>query len=192
LSLTALEVYETIGRMNKSGGLSAPLSMLGVTAQTFHETGNYKHTCGKDNFNLAGVKCSANWLDGRIPWSTRRCTDPLKTQEFVSGKYGDYKLTFRWYDSLETYLKDHARLINLYYPVSKANADCVWGYVAGLQGKWATSPAYFQSLVKAVIRLAPELLEYDWHERLKNAFICAVQRNVLSPAQTALLHNSLM
>ena len=191
--LTARIVFDKITEMNGvQGALACPLNPIGVTAQTYHETGAYHHTCGKDNVNLAGVKCSANWLDGRIPWSTRRCTDPLKTQEFVSGKYGDYKLTFRWYDSLETYLKDHSRLINLYYPTSKANADCVWGYVAGLYGKWATSPAYFQSLVKAVIRLAPELLEDDWHERLRNAFICAVQRNVLTPAQTALLHNSLM
>jgi len=190
--LTAREVYETINIMNKiEGSLSTPLNALGVTAQTWHETGGYRHTCGRNNVNLAGIKCSSNWLNGAIPWSTKRCVT-LKTQEFVGGKFSDFKLAFRWYDSLETYLKDHARLIDLYYPVSKANADCVWGYVAGLQGKWATSPAYFQSLVKAVLRLAPELLESDWRERLKNAFVCAVQRNVLSPAQTALLHNSLM
>ncbi len=190
--LSAREVYDTINRMNKiEGSLSAPLNALGVACQTFHETGNYRHTCGDDNTNLGGIKCSSNWLDGRIPWSTRRCVT-LKTQEFYNGKFGDYKLGFRWYDSLETYLKDHARLIDRFYPVSKANADCVWGYVAGVDGKWATSPAYFSSLVKAVVRLAPTLLEDDWHERLKNAFICAVQRNVLTPAQTALLHNTLM
>lgn len=189
--LTAKTVYETILEMNRGGGLACPLSPLGVTAQTWHETGAYRHTCGKNNTNLAGIKCSSNWLNGSIPWSTRKCVS-LKTQEFTGGAYKDFKLAFRWYDSLETYLKDHARLIDRFYPVSKANADCVWGYVAGLQGKWATSPAYFQSLVKAVLRLAPELLESDWRERLKNAFICAVQRNVLNPAQTALLHNSLM
>ena len=189
--LTAREVYETIIEMNREGALACALSPIGVTAQTAHETGMYRHTCGDGNTNLAGIKCSDNWLDGRIPWSTRRCVT-LKTQEFVNGKYGDYRLAFRWYDSLETYLRDHARLIDLFYPTSKANADCVWGYVAGLYGKWATGPNYFNSVSKMVIRLAPTLLEDNWEERLKNAFIEAVRRNVLRPEQKAFLHNALM
>jgi len=188
--LTTREVYDTINQMNKEGALACALSSLGVTAQTWHETGGYRHTCGQDNTNLAGIKCSDNWLDGRIPWSTRRCIT-LKTQEFYNGKFGDYKLGFRWYDSLETYLKDHARLINLYYPVSRANADCVWGYVAGLYGKWATGPNYDRSVSKMVIQLAPELLD-DWQDRLRNAFKEAVRRNVLTPSMKAYLADVLM
>ena len=189
--LTAREVYDTILEMNRGGGLACPLSPLGVAAQTYHETANYRHTCGKDNINLAGIKCSSNWLNGSIPWSTRKCVS-LKTQEFTGGAYKDFKLAFRWYDSLETYLKDHARLIDRFYPVSKANADCVWGYVAGLYGKWATSPAYFKSVSTAVLRLAPDLLGEDWHDKLKASFITACQRNVLKPDMKAYLHSRLM
>jgi len=188
--LTAREVFETITGIQ--GSLATPLNPLGVTAQTAHETGLYKHTAGQGNTNLGGIKCSSNWLDGRIPWSTRRCTEPIRTQEFVNGKFGDYKLRFRWYDSLETYLKDHARLIDLFYPVSKANADCVWGYVAGLQGKWATGPNYFNSVSTMVLRLAPELLGDDWHDRLKASYIEAVRRGVLSPHMKAILHGKVM
>ena len=191
LSLTAREVYDTIGRMNREGSLSTPLNALGVTAQTWHETGGYRHTCGKDNTNLAGIKCSSNWLNGSIPWSTRKCVT-LRTQEFVGGKFSDYRLAFRWYDSLETYLKDHARLIALYYPVSRDNADCVWGYIAGLQGKWATSPAYFRSVSTAVLNLAPGLLGTDWKERLKASYIEACRRDVLKPEMKAFLHSRVM
>lgn len=190
--LTAREVYDTINRMNKiEGSLSTPLNALGVACQTYHETGNFRHTCGKNNTNLAGIKCSSNWLNGTIPWSTRKCVS-LKTQEFVGGKYSDFKLAFRWYDSLETYLKDHARLIALYYPVSRDNADCVWGYIAGLQGKWATSPAYFRSVSTAVLKLAPGLLGTDWQERLKASYIEACQRDVLKPEMRAFLHSRVM
>lgn len=190
--LTAREVYDTINRMNKiEGSLDAPLNSLGVAAQTWHETGGYRHTCGQNNTNLAGIKCSANWIDGRIPWSTRKCVT-FKTQEFVGGKFSDFRLAFRWYDSLETYLKDHARLIDKFYPISKANADCVWGYVAGLQGKWATSPNYFKSVSLAIIKLSPELLGEDWHDKLKASFICAVQRDVLKPDMKAFLHSKVM
>ena len=189
--LTARIVYDTITEMNGTqGALACALSPIGVVAQTCHETGFYHHTCGQDNTNLGGIKCSANWLDGRIPWSTRRCVT-LSTGEFYNGKMGTYKLGFRWYDSLETYLKDHARLINLFYPVSKANADCVWGYVAGLYGKWATGPNYDRSVSKMVIQLAPELLD-DWQDRLRNAFKEAVRRNILTPSMKAYLADVLM
>ena len=191
MSLTAREVYDTIGRMNREGSLSTPLNALGVTAQTWHETGGYRHTCGKDNTNLAGIKCSSNWLNGSIPWSTRKCVS-LKTQEFTGGAFKDFKLAFRWYDSLETYLKDHARLIALYYPVSRDNADCVWGYIAGLQGKWATSPNYFRSVSGAVLKMAPGLIGADWWERLKASYLEAVRRNVLTADMKAYLHSRVM
>lgn len=189
--LSAREVYDTIVRMNREGNLSTPLSPLGVTAQTWHETGGYRHTCGKNNTNLAGIKCSKNWLDGSIPWSSRKCIS-LKTQEYTGKGFQDFNLAFRWYDSLEQYLKDHARLIDKFYPVSKANADCVWGYVAGLQGKWATSPAYFRSVSTAALKLAPGLLGTDWKERLKASYIEACRRDVLKPEMKAFLHSMVM
>jgi hypothetical protein len=176
--LTAREVYETVLQMNRDGSLMTPLNALGVTAQTAHETGNYYHTCGSENFNLGGIKCTRNWLDGRIPWSTRKCLC-LKTQEYVGGKYADYKLAFRWYDSLETYLKDHARLISLFYSVSKANVGNPWGYIAGLQGKWATSPYYYQGLTRMTISIAPDLLGFDWRLALKASLYEAVKRGVV-------------
>jgi flagellum-specific peptidoglycan hydrolase FlgJ len=190
MNLTPAEVFEKILQMNREGGLMAPLNALGVTAQTCHETGWYKHTGGDGNFNLGGIKCSDNWLDGRIPWSTRQCRS-LKTQEFVNGKFGDYRLAFRWHDRLETYLKDHARLIALFYPVSRDNADCAWGYVAGVHGKWATGPSYFQSVGQMVIRLAPELVGADWMAKLQNSFAEAERRGVLSPNQRSFLRSRL-
>ncbi len=181
--LTAHEVHETVLRMNQKGSLMTPLNALGVTAQTAHETGNYHHTCGAENFNLGGIKCSRNWLDGRIPWSTRKCI-ALNTQEFSGGKYDDYKLQFRFYDSLETYLKDHARLISLFYPVSKANVGNPWGYIAGLQGKWATSPSYYQGLTRMIITLAPQLWDIDWRLELKAYLIDAEEQGVLTSAMS--------
>lgn len=175
---TAQDVFEAIKMMNKGGQLMTPLNALGVTAQTSHETGHYVHTCGKGNFNLGGIKCSQNWLDGRIPWSTRKCVN-LQTQEYSGGQFSDYKLAFRFYDSLETYLKDHARLIHLFYPVSKANADNVWGYIAGLQGKWATSPYYYQGLTRMVVRLAPDLLGFNWRIALIASLHEAVLRKTI-------------
>lgn len=188
--LTAREVYDTIIRMNKEGGLMTPLNALGVTAQTTHETGNYQHTCGEGNYNLGGIKCSRNWMDGRIPWSTKKCLS-LKTQEFSGGQFADYKLGFRWYDSLETYLKDHARLISLFYPVSKANVGNPWGYIAGLQGKWATGPLYYQGLTKAVIMLAPHLWNMDWSLELKSYLVDAEEQGVLTRAMSEYIRGKL-
>jgi len=175
---TAQDVFEAIKMMNKGGQLMTPLNALGVTAQTSHETGHYVHTCGHGNYNLGGIKCSKNWLDGRIPWSTRKCVN-LQTQEYSGGQFADYKLSFRFYDSLETYLKDHARLIHLFYPVSKANVDNVWGYIAGLQGKWATSPYYYQGLTRMVVRLAPDLLGFNWRIALIASLHEAVLRKTI-------------
>jgi len=186
MSLEVGEVFAAVNRMNREGGLWAPLNALGVAAQTCHETGWYRHTCGVGNFNLGGIKCSDNWRDGTIPWSTRQCRN-LWTQEFIKDKAGDYKLWFRWYDSLDTYLLDHARLIKLFYPVALKNSDCVWGYIAGLHGKWATGPKYFESVSNMVFRVAGELLGEGWDGRLKNAYIEAVRRNVLTPSQKAFL-----
>jgi hypothetical protein len=66
-------------------------------------------------------------------------------------------------------------LIHLFYPVSKANADNVWGYIAGLQGKWATSPYYYQGLTRMVVRLAPDLLGFNW----RLALIASLHESVL-------------
>lgn len=190
MKLTAKIVFEAVNQGNKDSTFMCPLNALGVTAQTYLETGNYEHTGGKDNVNLGGIKCSSNWLDGRIPWSTKKCLN-LTTQEFTNEIMKDKTLWFRWYPTLTIYLKDHARLINLFYPKSKLNEDCVWGYISGLDGKWATDPDYFKKLTKLIMQLSPSLLGSNWKDMLVNSYYVAQDRGVLTPAQCIIIHQYL-
>lgn len=188
MELNAFVVYNAIRKANRSNILLCLLNALGVTAQTYLETGNYKSLCG--SINLGGIKCSNNWLNGTIPWSTKRCIN-LSTQEFYGGEYNDVKAGFRWYDSLKTYLQDHARLVYKFYPKSKRNPDCVWGYISGLYGKWATDPNYFVKLVDIIVQISPELLGDNWLTALYKSYTIAQDRRLLTPKQDFIIKQKL-
>ncbi len=119
------------------------LSPWGIAVQSYLETGNYKHFL---DFNLTGIKCTGGWIKGSIPGSNQRCVQVV-TWEERKGKHTTEVAGFRSYDNLHHWLYDHSRLIYRYYPVARDNHDTVFGYFAGLHGKWATDSKYFKKLV---------------------------------------------
>lgn len=163
--LTVKDVFE---RANKYA-----VNSLGVAVQTYHETGNYRHY---RDFNLAGIKCTPSWVKkGRKCWTAR-------TQEHNGKTYVDIIAGFRSYVSLDDFLEDYSSLIFRLYQKSWQNIDNVFGYFAGLHGKWATSPVYFKSLVRMLFQLAPILLTvWDPGEELR----VAISRGVLADWQIA-------
>ena len=151
--LTVYEVYE------KAKGY--PVNPLAVAVQTYHETGNYKHY---RDWNIAGIKCTRSWTKrGRKCWSA-------KTMEYYGDGYVQITAGFRSYTSLDDFFADYSDLITRLYPKCRDNPDNVFGYFAGLHGKWATSPVYFKSLVRLLFQLAPKLVElWDPNPELEEA-----------------------
>jgi len=124
------------------------LSPWGIAVQAYLETGNFEHYL---DFNLTGIKCTSGWIRGSIPNSNGRCVQAV-TWEEREGKRTTEVAGFRSYDSLFHWLYDHSRLIYRYYPVARDNSDTLFGYFAGLHGKWATDSAYFKKLVNIALQ----------------------------------------
>ncbi|MDI9393760.1 MAG: D-Ala-D-Ala carboxypeptidase family metallohydrolase [Synergistota bacterium] len=141
--LTIQEVY--------TAAQKHPVNPLAVAVQTYHETGNYQHY---RDWNIGGIKCTGSWVrKGRKCWNG-------KTEEYYGEGYASVSAGFRSYDSLEDFFADYADLIARLYPKCRDNLDNVFAYFAGLHGKWATDPAYFKSLVRLLLQLAPDLVEF--------------------------------
>ena len=56
--LTPKAIFDTVIRLRLG------VNPLVLAAQTYHETGAYKHCCGKGNTNLAGIKSTRAWMSG--------------------------------------------------------------------------------------------------------------------------------
>ena len=196
--MTYIDIFNTVTENNLR------LNALVLAAQTYHETGGYKHMCGKGNTNLAGIKSSKAWMNGEIPWSTKKDIE-LTTQEYVkeTGKYITIKAKFRWYgDDVLLCLKDIERIIGTksWFSDSLENVDCCWAYLSGLISKWSKSPnamllepgwatghVYFESVSKQIVKFAPTLLGENWKTRLTSAFALAIKRKALTNDQIVFL-----
>ena len=117
-------------------------------AQWALESGWGKHTSG--DFNFFGVKS----LPGQ-PCKT------VMTKEFIAGHWVNRECAFRSYASMEESFDDHARLLAKAPAYAKARAALpdVFGFVAGLQGTYATDPNY-AALLTSVIK-GSNLIRYD-------------------------------
>ena len=184
------------------------INPLIVAAQTCHETGNYKHCCGAGNTNLAGVKSTRAWMSGEIPWSTKR-EILLPTQEYdkATGQYITIKAAFRWYgDDYLLCLRDIERIITTkpWFADAARNNDCCWAYLAGiiaqwspgpeaklLEPGWATGHKYFDSIVRMVMQIAPDILGDEWNTRVRSALCVATARAALSKEQFLSIYNAL-
>lgn len=189
--LTPKKIFDSVLR------LKLALNPLVLAAQTYHETGGYKHCCGRGNTNLAGVKSSEAWRKGTIPWSTKRDI-LLPTQEYDKSteKYITVQAAFRWYGSdYELCLRDIERIITTkkWFEDAARNNDCCWAYLSGLIARWtpgpnaklvepgwATGHKYFESVAKLMVKFAPELLGEEWKHRLTIALALANSRNASS------------
>ena len=192
--LTPKAIFDTVIRLRLG------VNPLVLAAQTYHETGAYKHCCGAGNTNLAGIKSTRAWMDGTIPWSTKREV-VLPTQEYdrTTGKYITIKAAFRWYGAdFELCLKDIERIITTkaWFADAARNNDCCWAYLAGLIARWtpgpdakilepgwATGHKYFDAVAKLMVQFAPELLGNGWRERLTIALALAQSRGTLTEDQ---------
>lgn len=200
--LTLERVYDTALKLNHDYRL--PLNAFVTACQTYHETGNYVHVCGTGNANLAGVKCSDNWRDRTIPWSTGQCID-LNTGEHENGKDVYGKRSFRWYgDRPDLCLRDMGDLIKRksWYQDAEDNIDCMWAYLAGLVGRWipgprvwepgwATSPVYFDSIARHLCDFAPRLLGAQGKAKLRTSYVLALTRGVLTTIQRNIIEGHL-
>ena len=200
--LTPKAIFDTVIRLRLG------VYPLVLAAQTYHETGNYQHCCGKGNSNLAGIKSTRAWMSGEIPWSTRR-EIRLPTQEYdrVTAKYITIQAGFRWYgDDYELCLRDIERIIvtKAWFADSARNADCCWAYLAGLIARWtpgpnarilepgwATGHRYFDAVATLMVQFAPELLGNGWSERLTIALALAQSRRTLTQDQARVISDLL-
>lgn len=200
--LTPKAIFESVLR------LKLGVNPLVLAAQTCHETGGYRHCCGAGNSNLAGIKSTKAWMDGTIPWSTRR-EIRLPTQEYdrTTGKYVTIQAAFRWYGSdFELCLKDIERIITTkaWFADAARNADCCWAYLAGLIARWtpgpnarilepgwATGHRYFDAVAKLMTQFAPELLGDPWRERMTIALALAQSRRTLTVDQARVISHLL-
>ena len=196
--LTPKAIFDTVIRLRLG------VNPLVLAAQTYHETGNYQHCCGKGNSNLAGIKSTRSWMSGEIPWSTKR-EIRLPTQEYdrTTGKYVTIKAAFRWYgEDYELCLRDIERIITTkpWFADSARNADCCWAYLAGLIARWtpgpnakilepgwATGHRYFDAVARLMVQFAPELLGEKWRERLTITLALAQSRGTLTKDQTKVI-----
>ncbi len=148
--MNALDLYKIVVMGNMHKLWSCVLNALGVTVQCCHETGWFRSRPMMRHWNLAGIKCTKSWVN-----SGGKCFS-AKTWEEEGGQRVDQTAGFRSYAGLEEFLRDYSRLIASYYPLSRDSHDCVWLYLAGLYGKWATDSRYFRALGDLVPRIADE------------------------------------
>lgn len=205
MELSAKLIFDTILEKRLA------INPLVVAAQTYHETGGYKHCCGRGNTNLAGVKSSQAWMRGDIPWSTKMEIS-LNTQEYRrnkdgSGKYVTVQAKFRWYgDDFLLCLRDIERIIitKEWFHDAYINNDCCWAYLSGLIAKWSPGPyskliepgwatghKYYESVARAMVKFAPRLLGPEWKVRLSEALDLASSRVILTKEQFLFVHNLL-
>lgn len=202
IQLTPAKIFDAVLR------LKLAINPLILAAQTYHETGNYKHCCGKGNTNLAGIKSTKAWMDGTIPWSTKR-EILLPTQEYdkATGQYITIQAKFRWYgEDYELCLRDIERIITTkpWFADAAQNNDCCWAYLAGIIAKWSPGPnakllepgwatghKYFDSIVRVVMQIAPDILGAEWDTRLRSALCLATTRATLSKEHFLTIYNAL-
>jgi len=198
MRLTPKTIFDSVLR------LKLQVNPLVLAAQTYHETGGYRHCCGAGNSNLAGIKSTKAWMSGEIPWSTRRQI-LLPTQEYdrVTAKYVTIQAVFRWYGSdFELCLKDIERIIvtKAWFADAARNSDCCWAYLAGLIARWtpgpnarilepgwATGHRYFDAVAKLMTQFAPGLLGEKWRERLTIALALGESREALAEDQARVI-----
>jgi hypothetical protein len=152
-----------------------PVNPLGATAQCAHETGRFSHIPGGTSHNLAGIKATRSWIEAGGP------SVDARTGEFSKGNAVTVTGAFRVYGSTAAFLADYSRIINAYYHTSARNRDCVWGYLAGLHGRWATDPGYYKGCARMAVELAPQLLGEGWAARLESSLRLAERRGSLAP-----------
>lgn len=202
MRLTPKTIFDSVLR------LKLQVNPLVLAAQTYHETGGYRHCCGAENSNLAGIKSTKAWMSGEIPWSTK-CEIRLPTQEYdrTTGRYVTIHAAFRWYGTdYELCLKDIERIIvtKPWFADAARNNDCCWAYLAGLIARWtpgpnarilepgwATGHRYFDAVAKLMAQFAPELLGNGWRERLTIALALAESRNAVTEDQTKVISSLL-
>jgi len=146
------------------------INVYGFCCQISLETAyleKYRH------FNLAGIKCTKSWVN-----RGGECFNAKTPEDFGKG-FVNTTGCFRKYNDSDHFLNDYSRLIHSYYPVSSSNPDCVYGYFAGLHGKWATDRNYFKKLCQIAKFLGPHLLGSEWKSKLTTSFNVALQRNLL-------------
>ena len=203
MRLTPKTIFDSVLR------LKLQVNPLVLAAQTWHETGGYRHCCGSGNSNLAGIKSTRAWMDGTIPWSTMREVR-LPTQEYdrVTAKSVTIQAGFRWYgDDYELCLRDIERIVTTkpWFADAARNNDCCWAYLAWLIARWtpgpnarilepgwATGHKYFDAVAKLMVQFAPELLGNGWRERLTIALALAESREALSEDQARVIKDLLM
>lgn len=178
---------------NAGGDLFPPgvrINALGLAAQCHHETGGFRSRPMNAHCNYAGISCTAGWIKqgGRCFTSS--------TWEHVDGEDVTLNKGFRSYPNSRAFLQDYSRLVAACYPLSAANDDCIWLYLAGLlHGKngrrWATDPYYFRSLVAAAISLAPVLVGdhwgVTWESALWTSYNAALRRGFPDPSMSAII-----
>lgn len=179
MTVTPEALYNTVVALNRASGLHGgkPLNTLGTIVQCWHETGGFTSRIMTTFHNLAGISCTRSWVN-----RGGKCFSG-KTWEHLEGRNQTLIKGFRAYPSLAAFLEDYSRLIAGYYPDCTDNADCVYGYLWGLQhGKggrhWATDPLYTDKLFALVQRLAPALLGERWHSILTDSANAAMRRGV--------------
>ncbi len=179
---TAETFYENALRRN---GINA----FAATCQSAHETGFWTSSLWRNANNGAGIKADKNWIRAGRP------TVRKKSQEVVGGKWTTRESLFRVYSSLDDFLDDYNRKICRDYPLASKNRDTTWGYFSALQkgrhGAWATSHTYFERMADKAIRLAPQLLGFDWRMQLLYDYKKAKARGLLSKKEIAIIRKKL-
>jgi len=121
---------------------------------------------GRKHFynNLFGIKC-------RDPKKYAGCRLG-KTQEYIGGSYGNYKLAFQCYNNFRESLQDYADLMRIarYKPVREAR-----NYIEATDQirkcGYATSPTYTQNLRKIIEDYKLYELDYIDTNQIYNAII---------------------
>ena len=183
------EIFLSVKEKNLQGLFwkRVQLHPFGATVHTYLETGGYKHYIGN---NLAGIKCTKGWLKRSISISNGKCVS-AKTKEYIDGSAKYIDGHFRAYDDIGHFFLDYSRLIYSYYPVAKANYDCLWGYFAGLHGKWATDPQYFFKLVDVAFSIAPKVYDVPYIHIFIDDLKKGVEREVLDNEMVAYVEKRL-
>lgn len=154
------------------------LNPLAVTAQAVVETGWFSKLIAPHNY--AGIKWRADFAQfGAKP-------QEAVSGEFKGGRFVRQPSVFASFPSLDAFLRayDWKMTHQKNYAVARDNADCVWGFLAGLfRGGWATDPDYFAKLARVAAHLSGGLLgsEVMAAARLRSALSLATSRNVLLP-----------
>ena len=187
--MDALTFYTLVESKNEKREFwsGVQIHSFGATVHTYLETGGYDHIIGN---NFAGIKCTKGWLDKTISISNGKCVNAA-TQEYISGKTRVIDGEFRAYDDINHFLLDYSRLIYFYYPVVKDSYDCLWGYFAGLHGKWATDPRYFYKLVDVAFSIAPQVLKGGYTGAFVKEYKIAIAKGVLTLNMQAYLEKRL-